>query len=364
MIWDLNPRYLRIARWVGYPLAYLLALITFAYLTFPFERLKDRVVAEFNAAQADASGMRLEIDDVSWYFLTGVEAQGVRLISPPPATDSEGKPDRPQVFEIDDVSVHYSLWAHLTGGLRISFAMEAGGGELSGYVSDEDGSRIVSLQFDQMGISGIPFVAGAVGLPLSGALSGTVELVLPEAKLSKGNGSAQLAIVGLAVGDGKAKIRDTIALPRLDAGQLELALTVKDGHVKVEKLTASGPDLELASDGRIRLRDPLGTSRADLSLSFKFSDRYKTQNDMTKGLFGDPGSNIKGAFDLDPKNQQALRPDGFYAWRVTGPLAKLALQPARAAPGAAKSATSRSARRTRPNPRQAKPATAAPAAQP
>ena len=49
---------------------------------------------------------------------------------------------------------------------------------------------------------------------------------------------------------------------------------------------------------------------------------------MTRGLFGAPGSNIPGLFDLDPKNRRAKRPDGFYGWRITGPLSKLQFEPA------------------------------------
>ena len=327
-MWEPSPRQKKFLRWAGFPVFYLLCLILFAYLTFPFDRLKERVISEFDAAQAAGSGMRLEIDDVSWYWVTGVEAQGVRLISPV-APDADGQPQQPQVFEIEDVHVRYSLWAHLLGDLHVSFGMVAGGGEMEGEVSDDEGVRRVSLTFQNLGISGLPFIASAVGLPMTGALTGTVQLDLPEQKLSKGSGAIQLTVSQLSLGDGKAKIRNTIALPRLDAGTLELVATVKDGHVNVEKLSANGPDLELHSEGRLRLRDPFGTSRAELDLAFRFTDRYKTKNDITKGLFGEPGSTTPGVFDLDAKNKQAKREDGFYAWRVAGPFKKLELQPAR-----------------------------------
>ncbi|MNC88776.1 hypothetical protein D3C83_46310 [compost metagenome] len=62
-------------------------------------------------------------------------------------------------------------------------------------------------------------------------------------------------------------------------------------------------------------------------MRFKFSDAYKTKDDMTKGLFGEPGSPLPGLFDLNPKNKRAKRPDGFYAFRMTGPLSKLDMQP-------------------------------------
>jgi type II secretion system protein N len=333
-MWTPGPRLRKVGRWAGYPLFYLLCLVIFFYVTFPFTRLKQRIVTEFNAAQAKASGMRLEIDELSWYWITGIEAEGVRLISPPPPAP-DGKLAKPEVYEIQHAHVRMSFWSALIGNRHVSFGIEAGGGEVSGSVADDGPDRTVSLSFQGLGVSGLPFVAGAVGLPMTGSLTGTVELALPEQKLSKGNGTVELAISELAVGDGKAKIRDTIALPRLEAGKLELSAKVKDGNVKVDKFTAQGPDLELGSDGRIRLRDPFGTSRAELTLRFKFSDRYKAKSDITKRLFGEPGSNVPGAFDLDPKIRAAKEPDGFYGWRVYGPLARLDFQPAPHAAGAA-----------------------------
>ena len=42
-----------------------------------------------------------------------------------------------------------------------------------------------------------------------------------------------------------------------------------------------------------------------------------------------------GVFDLDPKISQAKRPDGFYGWRLSGPLANLSFSPAPTAGGVA-----------------------------
>jgi type II secretion system protein N len=345
-MWAFNARQRRIIRWTGYPAFYLFCLCAFAYLTFPFDHLRHRIIAEFNTAQAEASGMRLQIDDMSWYWGTGIEAQGVRLTSPATGSpDENGKRPRPQVYEIQDLHVRFSLLRGLIGSSHVSFGLEAGNGEVEGYVDDDDELRTVQLEFAALGISGLPFLASAVGLPMTGSLSGEVELRLPEMKLSKGDGEINLQIRELAVGDGKAKIRDTIALPRLDAGQMELVAIVKSGQVKLETFSAKGPDLELAAEGKMRLRDPFATSLADLSLQFKFTDRYKTKNDMTKGLFGEPGSSTPGLFDLDAKNRAAKGADGFYAWRVSGPFSGLNFQPSR--PTASRRKSSRTRRTVR-----------------
>jgi type II secretion system protein N len=114
----------------------------------------------------------------------------------------------------------------------------------------------------------------------------------------------------------------SVALPKLDAGELVLAAEVKAGQVKVTQLSANGPDLELSAEGYIRLRDQPAQSYLNLTTEFKFTDRYTNKDDITKALFGK-----SGAFDLDPKNRRAKRPDGFYAWRVSGALSRPAFAP-------------------------------------
>ena len=55
-----------------------------------------------------------------------------------------------------------------------------------------------------------------------------------------------------------------------------------------------------------------------LNARFKFNDRFTNKDDMTRGLFGAPGSSVPGLFDLVPQNKHAKRADGFYGWRVNG----------------------------------------------
>lgn len=324
----MTPRVRRILKGVAYPVFYLFALVISLGLTFPYSRLRDRLVAEFNARQPAGSGTRLEIEEMSGYWLSGVEAQGVKLTTEPSGPVDEAKPKEPRTIEIADIHVRVSLLRLLVGTTHLAFGGDAFGGALSGHTSDADGGRRISLQLDGVNVDDLPVLRDAVGLPMEGKLTGTVELFLPESKLAKADGKIDLTISDLAIGDGKAKIRDTIALPRVDAGELTLQAEASEGRLKIEKLAANGKDLEVAADGNIRLRDPFDTSLAELSMRFKFSDSFKTRNDTTKALFGEPGSPIPGLFDMDQKNKRAKRPDGFYAFRMTGPLAKLDAQPA------------------------------------
>jgi hypothetical protein len=173
----------------------------------------------------------------------------------------------------------------------------------------------------------MPYVTEAVGLPMQGSLNGIVDFTLPEQKFSKAEGSIEISVDKLVVGDGKAKIRDTIAMPALQVGSLKLIAQATAGELDITEFSATGEDLEFASQGKLRLMDRVDASIADLDLRLKFSDKYKVKNDMTRALFGEPGSKVPGVFDLDPKIAQAKRDDGFYVWHLSGPLARLSFQP-------------------------------------
>jgi type II secretion system protein N len=309
-----TPRRRKILLAIGYGAFYWLMLIVFFFFTFPYDRLKERLVHDFNARQTGPDAMHLEVDRMSSYWLSGVEADGMRLISTPPP-DPSGKPVKPKVTTVERAHARISLFSLLFGHKVVSFGAKAFGGSLDGSVADSEAERVLDVQMEDLDLGQTPLLAGLLGLPVSGKLSGTANLITPEARLSKAEGKVSLKLAGLAVGDGKAKIHDLIALPKLDAGELSLEAEVKSGQISVTELAANGPDLQLDAQGTIRLRDQPEQSLLSLNAEFKFTDHYTNKDDMTKALFGP-----SGAFDLDPKNHRAKRADGFYSWRVSGSL--------------------------------------------
>jgi type II secretion system protein N len=317
----MTPRLRRILVRVGYGAAYVFFLMIFFYLTFPYDRLKDRIVRDFNARQTGPDPMRLEIDEIDSYWLSGVEAEGVRLLSKTDAA-KPGKTAKTKVTGIEHAHARLSIFGLLVGRRSVSFGADAFGGTVEGTIVDSEAERNVEIEIEALDLGQTPLLAGLIGLPVSGALSGTIELVAPEARLSKAGGKIELKVAGVSVGDGKAKIRDIIALPKLDAGELVVSAEVKAGQVKVNELRATGPDLELAADGGIRLRDQPDQSYKNLNAEFRFTDRYTNKDDLTRALFGP-----SGAFDLDPKNRRAKRADGFYSWRVSGALGNPSFSP-------------------------------------
>jgi type II secretion system protein N len=238
-------------------------------------------------------------------------------------------------MRIDSVHARVSLLRLLFGTVYVSFGATAFGGEITGFTSDADGGRKLEADIDSMALANAPMLGDLLGLPVGGSLAGHVEFLLPESKLAKAEGKVDLKFSALSVGDGKAKVLNAIALPKVEVGDLTLQATATAGNLKIDTLSAAGRDLDLQADGSVRLRDPYDASTLSLSARFKFNDRFMNKDDMTRGLFGTPGSSVPGLFDLVPQNKQAKRADGFYGWRVNGSLAHPTFLPSALAGGPA-----------------------------
>jgi type II secretion system protein N len=334
-----RERLIRIGRWLAYPLFYLFCLAMFGYLTFPYGRVKDRIITEFE--RRSKPGQRLEIDSLSSYWFTGVEFSGVKLILPPddspsslggmalPRTGEDlaaataATAPRESTITIEEGHARMRILPLLIGRVRIDFWASALGGEIEGSVPVFTAHGEVELELTKLDIGKIEPLTQLLGLPLKGMASGKLQLTPVDGKFNKANGLLELSIEGIVVGDGKTKIQGLIELPAAKLGTLTISAEAKDGALKVTKLNATGTDLELIGDGRVAVREPWNESNADLYLKFKFTDAYRNKNETTKSLLGEPGSTLPGLMEIQvPKMKRAKRSDGFYGWHVFGPLRK------------------------------------------
>jgi type II secretion system protein N len=315
-------------KWAGYVLAYLVTFVLFAYVSFPYERLRQYVVSTYNNSQPPPAQNRLEIDSLTWSWrFPGIVAEGVRLVVPsPPAPEGEKQPP-PQYLEAEDAFVSVSSLALLSGAREASFGAHALDGDVSGWASDGSAGRRLELQLDGVNPGSIPQLASTIGLPLAGRLSGHVSIDIPEGNFSRAEGTVDLAAEDLVLGDGKAKIQNTIALPELHMGAFVLKAQISGGRLKIDECTAQGRDLDLALTGTVRLRPRIENSIADLELKFGFAEKYRTQSDLTKAIFGQPDSKIPGVFDTATGAHLTKHEDGSYGARLAGSLARLSPRP-------------------------------------
>ncbi|MEO8875740.1 MAG: type II secretion system protein GspN [Polyangiaceae bacterium] len=317
------------ARWIaafaGYPIFYVFCFVTFTSLFFPYEVLKERIVLSFNAQQASSgSPQELHIDELTSSWITGVKAIGVSLSHA--STDPKLPP---VVLAIDEARASVAFLPLLIGHKTIDFSLKGFGGDVDGTYSESGTNRSVEVNLDAIDIGQIEPVTATVGLPMEGHISGKIMVDMPEGKATKGTGTVTIEGTDVAVGDGKAKLKGALPLPRLVVGGLSIDAEAKDGILKITKFAASGKDVEIAGDGRILMRDLATESVCDINLRFKINDGYRGKTDVTKNLFGAPGSTKPGDIELFvPEMKAAKRPDGFFGFHVRGLLGNPKFEPA------------------------------------
>jgi type II secretion system protein N len=323
----MKARLKRFAPLVGYPLFYVFCLIVFLSWTFPYDKLKERIVTTFNAQQRGSpSPQELQIDELDSSWLTGVKAKGVKLIAP---SADPTKP--PTEIKIDEARARISLLGLLTGNRDVSFRIDAFDGTIKGSFEDSGKERNVEVTFDGVDMSKIDAIAANAGFPLDGKLFGTLKLQLPEGKASKGNGNVSLEIRDMFAGNAKELTLKTplgpFTLPRLKVGTFAVTGEAKDGILKITKVGASGGDVDVTGDGRVQLREVATDAHLEVNLKFKINDGYRSKNDKTKMLFGAPGGKDKPMLEMDPRMAKSKTSDGYYGLKIGGTLAKPDPQP-------------------------------------
>jgi type II secretion system protein N len=313
-----------------YPVFYLVCLAIFFSLTFPYDKLKERIVATFNAQQRGSSSpQELQIDDLDSSFVTGIKAKGVRLVSP-----SKDPTKGPTEIKIDEARARISLLGLLIGNKDVSYRIDAFDGIVKGSYSDSSKQREIEMTFDGVDMSKIDAIAANVGFPLDGRLEGTIALQLPEGKASKGNGTINLEVKDMYAGTAKELTVKTplgpFTLPRLKVGTFTITGEAKDGVLKLTKVGSAGGDVDVAGDGRIQMREVATDGHLDANLKFKVNDAYRNKNDKTQLLFGKPGGKETPMLEMDQGMKRSKTADGFYQLRIAGTLANPDVKPAMA----------------------------------
>lgn len=294
----------QILRWTGYPLFFFGCFIFFAYKTFPYDRLSDRLVQE-----ARARGYELEISDLTHSGLTGLSFEDLRIIMP-----SEGEDSAPVDILFDELEVGTSLFSLISSTKSYTFDAELGGGEAEGDISMGEESMEVDIEIEDINLEAIPGLRKFTKVPLVGVLTGEIALAMP-AEVAESSGEVELSIEGLNLGDGESKVEipgwsGGLTLDKADAGNLELVVSIDDGVASIERATAHGKDLELDVVGRLRLARPLQRSDLNVMLRAKIQDSYKERSAKVATVLELASSGLK----------QAMTADGAIQYMVAGPL--------------------------------------------
>jgi len=297
----------QISRWIGFPIFFLACFVFFAYKTFPYERLADRLIQE-----AQARGYELEIIDLTNSGLTGLSFENLRVTLP-----SEGEDAPPVDVVFEELTVSTSLFSLVSDTKSYNFDAELAGGEAEGELVLGEDNMEIDAELDDIDLEALPILRKFTKVPLAGTLNGEIALAMPS-EVAESTGNVEITIEGLHVGDGKSKLDipgwGGLTLDKADAGNLELVATIEKGSANIERATSHGKDLELDVLGRVRLLRPLKRSELNLMLRVKIQDAYKNRSAKVATMLELASSGIEAAQTADGAIQYIVA--GSFASRL------------------------------------------------
>lgn len=320
----------RALRYGAYPAFGLAVFVGSLYATFPYDRLRDRLVQSLQGGP----DLDVAIGAIEPTWTGGIVLRDVTVR---PKSDDGAEPGA--TLKISQARVGFGLWAALTGSIDVDFTAQLLGGELDGEVENDEEATRVRLDTDGLAMDGFPWIPSTIGLPLLGKLEAHVDLALPKGQFSQAAGVVSLFCRGCALGDGKSKFRmagttgfmaDGVTLPKLRIGDWKGRMVVDNGNAKLEGFESKSPDGETGLEGDVALRDPIAQSQMKAYFRFKLASELKLNDPkidlMDRGL-----------------SQSGRRTDGFYGFRISGRLGAMRFLPSRYSPTA--STTERAAGR-------------------
>jgi type II secretion system protein N len=341
------------APYVGYSTFFVFTLMLFIYWTFPWDRVRDKIVAEFEKSQhvpPGGSKQVLAIGKLEPSWFTGVVLKDVSLTTIP------SDPTKPaSTLRAEEIKVRIALSSLLSSAKDMTFSAKALGGTIEGSVThkatvakdaDKPGAkkdpasrydRFIKIELEGLSLNDIAPLRDAIGVPVTGTLKGSIDITLEQSRADHASGTITFDIEGFCLpgdkspkacptGDpekeGKVHFKvpalkavfgnDDFPLPPVKIGNVPIQVSVKSGVARFVKMEAKGGDVDLNVDGAITFHEVVNESDVSLGLRFKFNDSYKKKGESTAGLLM--------ALESEPKLRAGKRPDGFYSLRVAGPL--------------------------------------------
>lgn len=293
-----------VLRYVGF---FVLAVVTFVFalqLTFPYDRVKDRIVDALSAKYD------VTIGSVDRGIIPGrVFFNAVTLRTRPVKAD-----DMVSTFYVEKLEVDLGILALLKGTASVRIDAKIASGNLKGTIALSKGGVSVDLSGVDLPAANLP-MREAIGLPMSGKLELEFALDLPNEKNKAGKlapdwtkAVADISFEcpsGCVIGDGKTKLKPKLKNARsqafagegIDFGKINVdtmiaKVSIKDGQLELTKFDAKSQDGEIHIDYAMTLSPEFGESSVTGCLRFKGSEGLQKREPKTYAALTTTGASI------------------------------------------------------------------------
>jgi type II secretion system protein N len=318
MAFHLGNRARLALRYIGFV---VLGLVTFVFalqLTFPYGRVKDKIV------DALSEKYDVTIGSVDRGIIPGrMFFNAVSLRTRPAKSDEVAT-----TFYIDKLEVDLGIVALIRGVAQVNIDAKIATGHLKGKIAISKGATEIDLEGVDLPSASLP-MRDAIGLPLSGKIEFSFDLNLPNEKnkagkvapdWSKAEGAVSFECPsGCVFGDGKTKLKpklknarsaafasDGIEFGKVNVDTMVARVTIKDGQLELTKFETKSADGELQVEYSMTLAPEFGESMVAGCLRFKGSEVLQKREPKTHAAISTTGA------QLGPDNLFHIRLDGKF----------------------------------------------------
>ncbi len=315
---NLGPRTRKVLRYAGFALVGLVTFILAFQMTFPFHRVKDKVI------ELLADKYEVTIGDVERGFIPGrMYFKAVTVRTRPTSSDEVAS-----TLYIGQLEINLGLLALLRGTVAVKLDAAIGSGHIKGAIALSKDGTSVDVNGDDLPSAMMP-MREVFGLPMSGKLRFGFELELPNEKTKAGKvapnwlkaeGKAELACPsGCTVGDGKTKLKPKLKNQRnqafaeggIDFGKVNLdslfgTAEIKNGKLSLTRFDVKSSDGEVHVDFDMALNQDLNSSLVTGCLRFNGTDVLRKREAKTYAALSTTGA--------------PLGPDNLFHIKLEGPL--------------------------------------------
>ena len=260
---------MRLLRMLGYGVFFLLSFVFFLYLLFPYNLIKERVIAAVQ--QQLGAQTEVTVESFKPYRFSGLSLKGldVRVL------DAAGPK---QLLKITECYGRVSLFSLLLGRPNVNFTVKTGKGELSGTYAQGSTSDELTLDLSSVDLASFPFLAQSLSVPLSSQIDGEISIDLDKQRWTRSSGKIDLDFLGLSIAETTLSFQgEPFVLPQLTLAKGRksgVQATLNKGVLSLDALRFDGGDLTLQLAGKVLLSDQTADSRMNLMGSFSTTDKF------------------------------------------------------------------------------------------
>lgn len=284
---------------LAYILTGLISFVLFLYLTFPFDVLKDRMLAD---VEKRLKGQyEINVGSISPRLLLGVTLKSVQVME-------RGEGGLLPVIEAERIKLKTSLFSVIFGNPKIKFDVKSGKGRMIGEINNEKNKTLVDVEIESFDLGKIPIIARKTGLQFKSKIDAEIKLDLNPSQILRSSGSLKIIPNKISVLASKLKAgaMGEIDIPPMviGAGDSLISAELKRGAIKVGSLKLEEGDLNLNLGGSIYLSSSVKNFRLNLRGDFDFSEKV--------------GQALPFLFIIEKQKNEA----GKYPLTIAGRLAK------------------------------------------